>query len=140
MGLSNAEIRAKQELINNWLADNEHGGDKLLRNGKVPDMYREEFQREMEKLAEILSNEELEFIQLTSFNAWFDKHPEKVAGEAVESTSIYFPVQIKGNKNDVLETINRTLKKGSNNEREKAKKRKKASAQKQRLRLLELKN
>ncbi len=43
-----------------------------------------------------------DFVKITSDNNWFEKHPEKVAGVEFETTSIFFPIQIKGTKEDVL--------------------------------------
>lgn len=54
-----------------------------------------------------------EFVKLTSANHWFEKHPEKIAGKEYASTSIYFPLMVKGTKEDVLRVIG-TLKKQHN--------------------------
>lgn len=43
-----------------------------------------------------------DFVSITSDNKWFEKHPEKIAGVEFETTSIFFPIQIKGTKEDVL--------------------------------------
>lgn len=43
-----------------------------------------------------------DFVTITSDNKWFMKHPEKIAGVEFESTSFFFPIQIKGTKEDVL--------------------------------------
>jgi hypothetical protein len=43
-----------------------------------------------------------DFVAITSDNRWFAKHPEKIAGVEFESTSFFFPIQIKGTKEDVL--------------------------------------
>lgn len=43
-----------------------------------------------------------DFVTITSDNKWFTKHPEKIAGVEFESTSFFFPIQIKGTKEDVL--------------------------------------
>lgn len=43
-----------------------------------------------------------DFVTITSDNRWFAKHPEKIAGIEFESTSFFFPIQIKGTKEDVL--------------------------------------
>lgn len=44
----------------------------------------------------------MSFVEITSGNKWFELHPEKVAGVEVESNSFYFPIRIKGTKEDVL--------------------------------------
>ena len=43
-----------------------------------------------------------DFVTITSDNNWFKKHPEKVAGVEFETSSIFFPIQVKGTKEDVL--------------------------------------
>lgn len=43
-----------------------------------------------------------DFVSITSGDSWFKKHPEKIAGVEFETTSFYFPIQVKGTKEDVL--------------------------------------
>lgn len=42
------------------------------------------------------------FVEITSNDNWFKKHPEKIAGVEFETTSFFFPIQVKGTKEDVL--------------------------------------
>lgn len=42
------------------------------------------------------------FVNITSNDNWFKQHPEKIAGVEFETTSFYFPIQVKGTKEDVL--------------------------------------
>lgn len=42
------------------------------------------------------------FVTITSNDNWFKKHPEKIAGVEFETTSFFFPIQVKGTKEDVL--------------------------------------
>ena len=44
----------------------------------------------------------MDFVSITSNNYWFEKHPEKIAGVEYETTSLYFPIMVKGSKADVL--------------------------------------
>ena len=44
----------------------------------------------------------MDFLQATLNNAWFDKHPGKIAGKEYETTSFMFPIMVKGTKEDVL--------------------------------------
>jgi hypothetical protein len=44
----------------------------------------------------------LDFVNITSNDNWFKQHPEKIAGVEFETTSFYFPIQVKGTKEDVL--------------------------------------
>lgn len=51
----------------------------------------------------------LSFTEQMTYNTWFEMHPEKVCGDQEVTSSIYFPVRIKGTKEDVLNAINQTL-------------------------------
>jgi hypothetical protein len=42
------------------------------------------------------------FVEITSNDNWFKLHPEKIAGVEYETTSFYFPIMVKGTKEDVL--------------------------------------
>jgi hypothetical protein len=42
------------------------------------------------------------FLEITSNDNWFKQHPEKIAGEEYETTSFYFPIMVRGKKEDVL--------------------------------------
>lgn len=42
------------------------------------------------------------FLKITSNDNWFKQHPEKIAGVEYETTSFYFPIMVKGTKEDVL--------------------------------------
>ena len=42
------------------------------------------------------------FAHITSNDNWFKQHPEKIAGVEFKTTSMYFPIQVKGTKEDVL--------------------------------------
>jgi len=44
----------------------------------------------------------MDFVSITSNDNWFKKHPEKIAGTEYVSTSLYFPIMVKGTKQDVL--------------------------------------
>jgi hypothetical protein len=44
----------------------------------------------------------MDFVTTTSADNWFKKHPEKIAGVEYETTSFYFPIMVKGTKEDVL--------------------------------------
>ncbi|MBC8753962.1 hypothetical protein H2O64_04720 [Kordia sp. YSTF-M3] len=50
----------------------------------------------------------MDFTQITSDDAWFKKHPEKIAGVEYATTSLYFPIMVKGNKDDVLRVTGMT--------------------------------
>jgi len=42
------------------------------------------------------------FVDITSNDNWFKKHPNKIAGIEYTTTSLHFPIQVKGTKEDVL--------------------------------------
>lgn len=42
------------------------------------------------------------FVEITSNDNWFKQHPEKIAGVEYETTSFYFPIMVRGTKEDVL--------------------------------------
>jgi len=54
-----------------------------------------------------------DFVTITSNDNWFKQHPEKIAGVEFETTSFYFPIQVKGTKDDVLR-VTGTQKNNSN--------------------------
>lgn len=43
-----------------------------------------------------------DFVQITSNDNWFKQHPEKIAGKEIKTSSLLFPIQVKGSKEDVL--------------------------------------
>lgn len=44
----------------------------------------------------------MDFIKATSNDNWFKKNPQKIAGEEYETTSFFFPIMVRGTKEDVL--------------------------------------
>ena len=46
-----------------------------------------------------------DFVNITSNDQWFKQHPEKIAGVEVKTTSLLFPIQVKGTKEDVIKVI-----------------------------------
>lgn len=46
--------------------------------------------------------EEVPFEVICSCSNWFDAHPEKTAGKPEISSSLMFPIKIKGTKEDVI--------------------------------------
>jgi hypothetical protein len=102
-----ARIRVIGELISSLnINQPEKGNDIiLLRNGVFPEKYNEE-KLVGDKMVEGKYYEEtLSFFDLTRFNTWFSLYPEKVCGKEVVTTSIEFPITIKGSKEDIINTI-----------------------------------
>lgn len=117
--------RARLDAIQQIITE-EKGGDRseknnysvLLRNGIVPPELKERYDitfKEYHRAWLQSENTPLSFSEITRFNTWFLIHPEKVAGKEVVTTSREFPISIKGSKNDILSTINRTLQSSSEN-------------------------
>jgi hypothetical protein len=106
------------------LIKEEKGGDRtlknnnsvLLRNGIIPKDMRSRFQKVFNKYnkewIKTGNTQQLSFSEITRFNTWFEMYPEKVAGNEIVTTSREFPVSIKGTKQDILNTINKTLNSG----------------------------
>jgi hypothetical protein len=78
----------------------------ILRNGVIPDHAPEYYDLEGRIAGFLnsgiqLSQEPLEFSEITCFNTWFEMHPDKVFGKQIVSTSLQFPLTIKGNRTDI---------------------------------------
>jgi hypothetical protein len=63
----------------------------------------------------------MDFVSITSNDAWFKKHPDKIAGVEVETTSFLFPIQVKGTKEDVLRVTGISSQKNTNTDQLKVK-------------------
>ena len=50
----------------------------------------------------------MNFEEITYGNNWFKNNPHKIAGVEFETTSMFFPIQVKGKKDDVLRVIYRS--------------------------------
>jgi hypothetical protein len=91
---------------------------ELLKQGFVHPDLKERFDSRIgsfSKLGIKVSNAPLSFTELCSFNTWFAIHPEKVAGVESVTTSINFPVTIKGTREDIENAISN----GMNNAKDK---------------------
>jgi hypothetical protein len=104
--LSNKFLRGRIEAINHlYMIEKEDKGKRYLRMGT--DLYKTD---QLEALSAQFSghydDNPLTFTEQCSFNTWFKLHPEKVAGEEKLTTSLHFPVTIKGNRQDVEKLFN----------------------------------
>jgi hypothetical protein len=79
----------------------------LLRNGVFPPELDAEGMIQVKLKEHKPSNEPLNFLELCSFNTWFNLHPEKVAGTEIITSSREFPISIKGTKQDIINTISK---------------------------------
>jgi hypothetical protein len=103
--------RARLDVIHSLIQGLERGTKNkgndivLLRSGVVPDRF-EENRLIREKILEGKDdNTPLTFSELTRFNTWFTLHPEKICGKEQITTSIEFPIKVKGTREDIEETI-----------------------------------
>lgn len=79
----------------------------LLRNGMIPQEYKKRFDQlqDNEYKLTFALNSRLTFSELACFNTWFALHPEKICGEEVVTTSLQFPITVKGTKEDILRVV-----------------------------------
>lgn len=96
----------------------EKGGDRtlknnysvLLRNGIIPESMKKRYQKALNEYKSQGNSMALSFDEITRFNTWFEMYPEKIAGKEIITTSREFPISIKGTREDIIATINKTLK------------------------------
>lgn len=107
----NAYYRARIAAIRRRTSTQDVQVQKWLGCGYIPERLREDFnifiKQELRN-----DNSQLTFTELMTYNTWYELHPEKVAGTMVGSSSFYFPVIVKGSKNDVENMFKAALKKG----------------------------
>lgn len=85
---------------------------ELLKQGFVHPDLKERFESRIDSFSKLgikVSDAPLTFTELCSFNTWFALHPEKVAGTEAVTTSINFPITIKGTKEDIEQALNKGL-------------------------------
>ena len=107
---SPAYYRARLLMFTHLVKNSDEKSIVLLRNGVLPANYTEnEIDVLIDSFYDKNNNSPLNFTELTSYNTWFAMHLEKVAGKEFITTSIQFPLTIKGTKEDVINTINKGL-------------------------------
>ncbi len=111
MNRGSSYYRARIEVIGELISTldvnrTEKGNDiVLLRNGVFSGKFNED-ELIRKKLAEkTFSKDALTFSEFTRFNTWFSMYPGKVCGKEIVTTSIEFPITIKGSKEDIMNTI-----------------------------------
>jgi hypothetical protein len=85
---------------------------ELLKQGFVHPGIKERFESRIESFLKSgmkVPDAPLSFTELCSFNTWFAMHPEKVAGTELVTTSINFPLTIKGTTEDIERTVTKGL-------------------------------
>lgn len=114
-----ARITVIRKLIEELPANrDETNSDRtLIRNGFIPESQQKRFDEILDyeyKLTFAL-NEPLSFTEISSFNSWFVMHPEKICGKEVVTTSVQFPISVKGSKDKIISTIKEGLKESVQN-------------------------
>ena len=85
---------------------------ELLKQGFVHPDLKERFDSRIDSFSKLgikVSDAPLSFTEMCSFNTWFAMHPEKVAGTETITSSINFPLTIKGTKEDIINTVSKGL-------------------------------
>ena len=76
---------------------------KLLQNGYYPDYSPSPLSQSSHDARP------LTFLEICSWDTWFAMHPEKVCGEIVTTASRSFPLKVKANANDVIQTVTKGM-------------------------------
>jgi hypothetical protein len=99
--------RARLEVFREAIAQaqNDDPDIALLRNGVMRNKASEEMLSEARMKEKEFPNNPLSLVEVCSFNSWFAKHPEKVCGEEIITTSREFPISIKGDRTWIENTI-----------------------------------
>ncbi|NVO09050.1 MAG: hypothetical protein HXX16_03720 [Bacteroidales bacterium] len=85
---------------------------ELLKQGFVHPDLKERFESRIASFAKLgikVSDAPLTFTETCSFNTWFAMHHEKVAGKETITSSINFPLTIKGTKEEIINTVSKGL-------------------------------
>jgi hypothetical protein len=95
--------RARLMLLANYVSNADEADKVLLRNGYIPETVSDKFYSDLKTEIKNLDNAQpLSFEEITSYDTWFNIYPEKVAGKVYTTTSLEFPLQIKGSKEDII--------------------------------------
>lgn len=86
--------------------------EELLKNGVIRPSIKEEFDDILNRTIATCGNSPLSFEEITSFNTWFEMHPQKIAGVESVTSSLYFPVTIQGTKEDIISIVTKELQNG----------------------------
>ncbi|MEH0157360.1 hypothetical protein V6R21_24825 [Limibacter armeniacum] len=82
---------------------------KYYQQGVIPKEHESIFNEQLTKLLPSTANKPLSFFELSRHDTYFNLYPEKIAGTPFYTTSLYFPVQVRGTKEEVIRTIERTI-------------------------------
>ncbi len=108
--ISNSYLRGRMRAFEHMYEQAEDDQARgWLRNSA--EVYKAEERDELAKMyAKSENNSPLSFVEQCSFSTFFALHPEKVSAEEQLSTSIHFPVKMKGTVRQVMDTIKNSLK------------------------------
>lgn len=108
-----AQARSRIEAIKHLLnelpidRDKKNSPRELLKNGYVHDSLKDRLNALMSE--QTMPDHPLTFTELTTWNTWFELHPEKVAGDEEVTTSFHFPIQVKAKKEDIIKIIDTNI-------------------------------
>ncbi len=100
-----ARIAAIEQLLTQIPADDKNISRVLLRNGVIPETMQKAANEFIQQNIGKYTDAPLTFTEICRYSTWFDMYPEKVAGTEYVTTSIMFPLMIKGSKDDILNTV-----------------------------------
>ena len=115
MEQSPAYYRARIDLIRKLIEEipddrkTVNNNNVLLRNGLIPAAVLNG-KTEQQAVDEMLatgnySNELLTLTEKSTWNTWFSMHPEKQAGTEVVTTSVQFPITLKGTEPEIIDVL-----------------------------------
>lgn len=111
-----ARIAAIEKLLEEVPQSQEKNAARvLLRNGMISKELKKRFDQlqDQEYKLTFALNSPLSFREITSFNTWFAMHPEKICGKETITTSLQFPITVKGSKEDIIQAIHQDIEEGS---------------------------
>ena len=82
---------------------------ELLKQGYIHSDLKDKVEELIKENIDKVSNEPLTFREQTSYSTWFAMHPEKVCGTEHATTSLHFPVTVKGTKEQIVDTIQKGI-------------------------------
>ncbi len=98
---NNRYYRARIQTIDDHIHSCQGQEKKWLQNGFIPESEQEDFDMRIKARMYGKSDDPLTFVELATYSTWFAMHPEKVAGKMVGGSSLFFPVVVKGTRQDV---------------------------------------
>lgn len=104
--ITRARMKALKNVASRYSGELE---ERYLMQGFVPHNLRDEVNQELQKVKSNFDRSPLTFTEMTSGASFYEANPSRIAGNQRMSSSIFFPVQVQGTKQDVLDTVNHIL-------------------------------